>query len=173
MNLRKTAFTVVLLSLVSAGCAQKNLGVGAAVLNCCPGNTEAYTAFSLTLEDLPAFLNPVMEQEFTAAFEKKGLVRDDVNSDLTVHLKLLRQDLNEPVPKDDFKGHLAPGDSTRFLADLLIEMYDQTTNELIWSGTIGRIHDVVPGEYMHIERAQTAIAAAFDEALESYPKREP
>jgi len=170
MKIGKAALIVaiIVVSVVTDGCAHRNFGVGSAVLNCCSDN-EPYTSFSLTLMDLPEFLKTTMEEEFTIAFGKKGMHRDEARRDLIVELNAMQTNLNKPVVKDQFSTHLAPGDNLRFQADMLIEMYDSATNKLIWSGSIGRIHDVVPGERMQMEKARTAIASAFEEVLEHYP----
>jgi|TARA_B100000315_G_scaffold245974_2_gene272692 hypothetical protein len=172
MKMGKVALgaAIIAVSVVTGGCSHKGISVDPGVVACC-SQQATYTTYGLTLEDTPEFLKTVMEEEFSVAFAKKGMVRDEANRDLVVELKLLRVNLTVPFSKDQFSEHLAPGDSTRFQADMLIEVYEATTNELIWSGSIGRIHNVVPGESMPLGEAKIAIAAAFDEVLKGYPTR--
>jgi len=86
-------------------------------------------------------------------------------------MAVVQVDLGEPVTRDPFQGRLDPGGEIRFLADLKIEMVDRASGELVWSGVVSRIHDVVPGEAMPAARAKAAIGAAFTEVLGSYPVR--
>ena len=165
------ALTLALILLLPGGCAQHNLGVGAAVTTCCPGDYSRYATFELAMDNLPEFLKPLLREELELALAERGLVSLPGAADLVVQLDLAQENLTEPVVHDPCQERLDPGDEVRFLADLESAMVDRATGEVVWRGVLSRIHDVVPGEAMPLARARVAIGAAFREMLASYPAR--
>ena len=56
-----------------------------------------------------------------------------------------------------------------YIARIEIEIVETQSNDIVWSGEISRIHHVVPGEYMHEDRARPAFRRAFRAVLARYP----
>jgi len=166
-----TTWLALLVLLVSAGCAQRNLGVGATVTNCCITDFSRYTRFAIEDEGLPSFLRPILEQQLGIVLGEKGLTRVAGGGDLEIRLHFNQEDLSAPVPADPFQGRLDPGGEVRFLADLRIDMVDTGTGETVWTGVLSRIHDVVPGATMPLDSASGAIGTALRELLADYPVR--
>ena len=56
-----------------------------------------------------------------------------------------------------------------YIAEVEILMRETATNNLVWAGSISRIHQVSPGEYMHEEGARPEFLQAFRRVLRNYP----
>jgi hypothetical protein len=76
--------------------------------------------------------------------------------------------LSPDSERDNFAEHLATGDAQRFVAKIMIEIRDNSTNEVVWAGQIQRIHDVGPGEYMHTGKASIPLLDAFTQVLKGF-----
>jgi len=143
----------------------------------------------VTTRDMPAFLGPIMTSNFSVALASHGLTPlapsvdllspdrptsdtsispDSVSPDLTVELSYEQENLSVDSERDDFAEHLATGDALRFVAKVMIEIRDNSTNEVVWAGQIQRIHDVGPGEYMHTGNASMPLLNAFTQVLEDF-----
>lgn len=168
---RRAGAIAVFLVLAVTGCFQKNLGVGSNVANCCITDYDRYATFAISADALPGFLQPVLVDELTQALTRKGLSFSDTGSDLLVRLTLNQENLGEQAAPDPFQGRLDPGGEVRFLADLRIDMIDTVSKEVVWTGVLSRIHDVVPGAVMPLDKARIAIGAALEELLADYPAR--
>ena len=57
----------------------------------------------------------------------------------------------------------------RYVANIVVDIAESDSGTVVWSGQVNRIHTVMPGEYMHEERARPEFQAAFREMLSSYP----
>jgi uncharacterized protein YoaH (UPF0181 family) len=93
---------------------------------------------------------------------------DSVPADLTVELSYEQENLSVDNKRDSFAEHVATGDALRFVAKIMIEIRDNSTNEVVWAGQIQRIHDVGPGEYMHTGKASMPLLDAFTQVLEDF-----
>jgi uncharacterized protein YoaH (UPF0181 family) len=143
----------------------------------------------VTTRDMPAFLGPIMTSNFSVALASHGLTplapsadlvssdrptsdtsisTDSVPADLTVELSYEQENLSVDSDRDHFAERLATGDALRFVAKIMIEIRDNSTNEIVWAGQIQRIHDVGPGEYMHTGKASMPLLTAFTQVLEDF-----
>ncbi|MGM0634169.1 MAG: hypothetical protein ACQETO_13495 [Pseudomonadota bacterium] len=161
----------VLSLIMLAGCAQQDfMQIGAATTLCCPGDYESYESYGVVNDNLPGFLADYVVAEFDAAFQEKGLVRNDRLNDIEVTLQYNHINLNPDQEEvDPFDEQIQPEERLRYVAQVQILMHESDTGEAVWSGQINRIHSVLPGSYMHEERARPAFREAFLEALQSYP----
>lgn len=166
---RLTATVLALLLLT--GCAQDFMQIGAATTLCCPGDYPSYQTYGVVNDSLPGFLREYVAEEFDAAFQDKGLVRNDRLNDIVVTLQYNHINLNpEQEAVDPFNEQIQTEERLRYVAQVQIRMHESDSGEEIWAGQINRIHSVLPGAYMHEDRARPAFRQAFQEALRSYPR---
>jgi hypothetical protein len=157
-----------LVFLLLSACAADNTRIDTATTSCCPQNH--YETFSVTAENIPAFLGPLMVSNFSVAFANRGMQPVIEGGDLNVVLRYEQTNLSRvDEDRDDFEERIATGQTTRFIARIVIEMYDSKTDKIVWSGHVQRLHDVGPGDYMHTGNASIALYDAFTEVLKNYP----
>jgi len=167
---RRYRWSLAAALLLMVGCAQDFMQIGHSTTHCCPGDYDEYLAYGLQFQDMPGFLQEYVGEEFDAAFQEKGLVRNDRLNDITVRLIYRHINLNpEQEHIDPFERRIEEDTRLRYVATIVIEMHESDSGELVWAGQINRIHSVLPGSYMHEDRARPAFRAAFREALSSYP----
>lgn len=169
--MKKTAAALLAASLLFlTACAQTGGAIGTGLSLCCPGNYENYHIYGLETENMPVFLRDYVSAEFDRAFQAKGLLRNDHSNDLRIVLRYNHINLApEQQEIDPFIRIEALSVELHYVAEIQVEMYETRSDELVWAGTISRIHQVVPGEYMHEERARPAFQQAFSALLENYP----
>jgi len=151
-------------------CAGDFRQIGYSTTYCCPGDYENYHAWGLEYQNMPVFLRDYVGEEFEQAFAEKGLIRNDRLNDIVVTLRYSHVNLNpEQELVDPFERRVEQDVRLRYAATIEIEMHETDSGERVWAGQINRIHSVLPGEYMHEDRARPAFRVAFTEALASYP----
>jgi len=166
---RLSLLAVVFLGLLSA-CAQNGGQIGTGMDVCCPGDYDDYDDYGVVVIDMPLFLREYVVAEFDAAFQEKGLSRNDQINDLRVELRYNhinldpdQQEINPFVRIESLNVELS------YVAEIQVSMFETATNNLVWAGSISRIHQVTPGEYMHEDRARPEFRQAFSRILENYP----
>jgi len=167
MQIIKIGLSGLILSVLLISGCQSDSGVGYVA-----GEGEmkgTYSTFSTREVDIPAFLAPLMISNFNAALAGHGLNPVTDKPDLEVTLRYIQDDLGEMSKADDFEGHLTPGGNQRFVARIQVEFRQAGEDQLIWSGSIQRIHDVDAGEFMHTGKASTAIFDNFQKLLADFP----
>jgi hypothetical protein len=172
MNLSTINLKLLLLStlLFLTACAQNSMQIGHSVNLCCPGDYEKYRSYRLDLREMPGFLQEYVASEFDVAMQEKGLTRNDRVPDMTVRLTYRHINLNpEQELIDPFERSVNQDVTLRYVATILVDMFETSSDRHVWGGRINRIHTVLPGEYMHEERAKPAFLLAFRELLKSYP----
>ncbi len=158
----------ILLTLVA--CAQNATQIGNNLTLCCPGNYSEYSDYGVEVVDMPLFLRDYVVAEFDEAFQDKGLARNDQINDLRVVLRYNHINLSsEQQEIDPFVRIESLNVELNYIATIEISIFETATNDLVWGGSISRIHQVVPGEYMHEDRARPAFQQAFRSVLASYP----
>lgn len=158
------------LSVLLAACAQTGGQIGTSVDVCCPGDYDDYDDYGVTVIDMPLFLREYVVAEFDAAFQEKGLSRNDRINDLKVELRYNHINLDAGQEEiDPFVRIESLNVELSYVAEIEVRMLETATNNLVWAGSISRIHQVTPGEYMHEERARPEFLQAFRRMLESYP----
>ncbi|MFK7863530.1 MAG: hypothetical protein AB8B95_04800 [Pseudohongiellaceae bacterium] len=162
--------------LVSSTLLSCSLGggmqIGTHLKLCCPGNYSEYTEYALQTQNMPLFLRDYVASEFDLAMQEKGLTRNDQINDLQILLRY--NHVNLTPDQQDIDPFARSGTSSaelNYIATLEIEMLETSTAKLVWAGSISRIHSVVPGEYMHEDRARPEFKQAFSKVLEGYPDR--
>ena len=161
---------VVFCTTLLASCAQYSTQIGSNLTVCCPGNYSEYADYSIDTVDMPIFLRDYVIAEFDAAFSEKGLVRNDRMNDVRVLLRYNHINLtSEQETIDPFVRAEGMNVELNYVAAIDIEIRETASDDVVWAGTISRIHQVVPGEYMHEDRARPAFRQAFRAVLSSYP----
>ena len=159
-----------LCAFVVVSCAQYSTQIGSNLTVCCPGNYGEYQDYTVQTVDMPIFLRDYVTAEFDAAFSEKGMSRNDQMNDVKVLLRYNHINLtSEQESIDPFVRVEAMNVELNYVAAIDIEIRETATDEIVWAGSISRIHQVVPGEYMHEDRARPAFRQAFRALLSSYP----
>ena len=162
----------LLLSLLS--CAGSSQQIGSNLTLCCPGNYDSYSSYSLQTEGMPGFLEDYLVVEFDGAFAEKNMTRVSSGGDLSVTLRYNHINLrSEQEEIDPFARIESLSTELSYIAAIEIEMRESSSGDLVWAGTVSRVHQVTPGEYMHQERARPAFRQAFLTLLDNYPARTP
>jgi len=167
-KLIRSGFVLLLVSV--AGCSLTGQQIGTSLDVCCPGDYDDYDDYSVRAIDMPIFLRDYVIAEFDTAFGEKGLSRNDQINDLRVeldynHINLRpdQEDINPFVRVEALTTELS------YVAEIEVRMYETATSNLVWAGSISRIHQVTPGEYMHEGRARMEFQQAFRTLLANYP----
>lgn len=167
-NVKSAIFACFLLIVTS--CAQTGMQIGTNLSICCPGDYASYSEYGLEVVDMPLFLRDYVTAEFESAFEQKGLSRDDRINDVRVVLRYTQIDLVPGQQEiDPFVRIESLNVELNYIAQIEIEILETRSNDVVWAGSVSRIHQVTPGEYMHEDRARPYFYQAFQSLLESYP----
>ncbi len=167
---RARVFALILLVPVMFACAVSSGPIGTNLTLCCPGNYSEYTDYGLSTRDMPIFLRDYLVAEFDAVFQEKGLTRNDQINDVQVELTYNHVNLRSDQQQiDPFVRIESMSTELNYVAVIEISIVETATGNAVWGGSISRIHQVIPGEYMHEERARPAFRQAFRTVLSSYP----
>ena len=174
MSIKRLLLVLVLFPFVLLSCnAGNGMRIGANVRLCCPGHYDQYQQYSLVAPDMPVFLRDYVVLEFDLAMREKGLTRNEGEKQLNIVLSYNHVNLApEQEDIDPFVRTSAVSTELYYMAVIEVEMYEEATGELVWAGSISRIHHVTPGEYMHADRARPEFQSAFSRLLEAYPGRQ-
>ncbi len=175
------SFILVLLIAGLTSCVGSSGAISTRLTLCCPGDYDNYRDYSLQTAEMPGFLSNYVVAEFDAALTEKGLIRNDGNArqvesglngsaDLQITLRYNQVNLNtEQEEIDPFVTNESLLTELSYIAAIDIEMRETASGELVWAGSVSRLHSVVPGEYMHQDMARPAFRRAFRTVLNSYP----
>lgn len=168
--IRIRVFALFILTLVLQACTVTSGPIGTNLTLCCPGTYSEYTEYGITTENIPLFLRDYLISEFDAAFQEKGLSRNDQINDVRVELVYNHVNLRSDQEQiDPFVRIESMSTELNYVAVIEINIVETATNNPVWGGSISRIHQVTPGEYMHEDRARPAFRQAFRSVLSSYP----
>ena len=167
-SLAKMMSSLFLLLTLAACANTTGHQIGYNVTVCCPGDYGSYQTYRIQTQDIPEFLSDYVVDEFEAAFQEKGIVRNDRLGDVVVKLSYQHVNLNaEQEDIDPFDRRTGEGFTLRYVATITVEIIEE--EDVVWGGQIHRIHNVTPGEYMHENDARPEFRNAFRRLLESYP----
>lgn len=167
-NLKSAIFALFLFVLTS--CTQTGMQIGTNLSLCCPGDYANYNEYGLEVVNIPIFLRDYVTAEFESAFQQKGLTRNDSINDVRVVLRYNQVDLVPGQQEiDPFVRIESLNVELNYIAQIEIEIIETRSNNIVWAGSVSRIHQVTPGEYMHENRARPYFYQAFQSLLVSYP----
>jgi hypothetical protein len=137
---------------------------------CCVPGTQGIHTFRVEFKDMPEFLKPMLRDEVSIVLDTKGVEYTEGDADATmlmafVHNPLTSQSANE----DSMSESLSQGGDSRFVAEVQMELRGNVNKELIWSGSMTRVHNVAVGSYMHDAPARAAMRQAFINMFADYP----
>ena len=157
-------------ALMVSGCTQTGSQIGSNLRLCCPGDYASYRQYGLEVVDMPLFLADYVSTEFSSVLEEQGLVRNDQVNDVKVTLRYKQVDLlpgQESV--DPWVEHESIAIELSYIARVEIDIVETRSRDLVWAGSVSRVHRVRPGEYMHEDRVRPYFYKAFQSLLTSYP----
>lgn len=121
---------------------------------------------------MPEFLKPMLRDEASIVFEAKGLEYTEGDADAVLVMTYVNRTLEAgDAAGDEAWETIAPGGGVRFIAEVQLELTDVASGEKFWSATMGRVHNVYEGSYMHDAPARTAMRNAFLAMLSDFPTR--
>jgi hypothetical protein len=156
-------------SLVFTGCGSLP-AVSTDVTYCCQSGFERIHNYRVEFEDMPEFLKPMLRDEIATVLGAKGLEYTEGDAHAVVQMTFVNRTLSaDESARDEAWETIAPGGGVRFIAEVKLEMTDSVTGERLWAGTMGRVHNVYEGSYMHDAPARTAMRDAFRKIFADYP----
>lgn len=132
----------------------------------CHGVAEPFTSYTLEFQEVPGFIEGVIATSLRGALAAQGLdeAAEPVRADVKVLSVFHLIDRNPPPPAGDpFGEPVQTSGINRFVTHLEVDVLDQRSGSLIWTGAMYRTHAIEGGETFHDERAVLIIRQAFDE----------
>ena len=157
-------FGCVLILLALAGCLNQSRPVAAQqVLSDLIQPPATYELASL---QVPGFMKDMVEVSLHGTMQSLGYShRREQPADIYIHASFEQIDFDGAmVEKDSMSEPTMMVEPKQFIARINIEMFDQG-GELIWQGSVQRLHSVGPGEYMHRGHAANNIAVSLIELI--------
>lgn len=137
---------------------------------CCQTGTEGVKTFRVQFEDMPEFLKPMLRDEASIVLGAKGLEYTEGDAHAVLVMTFINRTMESiDEARDEGWETIAPGGGVRFIAEVQLEMKEIVSGDLMLSGTMGRVHNVYEGSYMHDAPARTAMRNAFLTIFEDYP----
>lgn len=132
----------------------------------CHGVAEPFSSYTLAFVEVPGFIDEVIATALNGALHDHGL--DNAPPGQAADLKIISSfyliDRNPPPEEaDPFGEPVQTSSVNRFVTHLKVDVVDQRSGELIWTGAMFRPHAIQGGETFHNERAVLIIRQAFDE----------
>lgn len=158
---------------VLAGCAGQGDPTDGYVPAHCHGAAAPFATFAIRQESVPGFIEPVLQTALDGALLRQGLARvaSDSDADVTMVARFSLIDLDPQGEAgagqaDAFGDRVVPGQITRFIAHVDLELVDNRDGALVWRGAMDRHHAILGGETFHDERAILIISGTLDRMLE-------
>lgn len=131
----------------------------------CHGSAQPFTSFRLEHRNVPGFILEVVDVAARGALERQGLTEAPRGeAEVLVRTDLEVIDRNPPpLQGDPFGETVAPSELNRFVTHLTVNVIDERSERLIWTGAVDRAHAIQGGETFHDERAVLLISQAFDD----------
>ena len=115
---------------------------------------------------MPGFIEGVISTAAEGALAAQGLEEapSPADADVAVINSFYLIDRNPPPPETDPMGEpVQTGTVNRFVTHLEVDVLDQRTDKVIWTGAMYRSHAIQGGETFHDERAVLIIRQAYDD----------
>ncbi len=161
-------FVALISSLFMAACGSLPT-IATDVTYCCSAGADAVRTFRVEFQDTPEFLKPMLRDEASIALGPKGLQYTEGDAHAVLLMRFVDKTLSREEEQQGSWERIAPGGGVRFIAQVQMEMTGSVTGEVIWSGSMQRIHNVYEGSYMHDAPARIAMRNAFLELFVNYP----
>lgn len=137
---------------------------------CCVPGSQGIHTFRVEFKDMPEFLKPMLRDEVSIVLDTKGVEYTEEEADATMLMAFVHNPLtSESADEDSMSESLSQGGDSRFVAEVQMELRSNISQELIWSGSMTRVHNVSVGSYMHDSPARAAMRQAFIDMFADYP----
>jgi hypothetical protein len=144
--------------------------VATSVDYCCQTGTEGIKTFRVEFEEVPEFLKPMLRDEASIVLGAKGLEYVEGDAHAILAMKFVNRTLESgEAAGDEAWETIAPGGGVRFIAEVEVELKEVVSRELLWAGSMSRIHNVYEGSFMHDAPARTAMRNALQIIFADYP----
>jgi len=162
-------FLALLVSLALASCGSLPT-VATSVDYCCQTGTEGIKTFRVEFENVPDFLKPMLRDEASIVLAAKGLDYVEGEAHALLSMKFVNRTLDTTdAARDEAWETIAPGGGVRFIAEVKVELQEIVSRDVLWRGTMSRLHNVYEGSYMHDAPARTAMRNALQTIFADYP----
>ena len=141
---------------------------------CCAPAAAEVRDYRVEFVDMPEFLKPMLRDEASIVLKAKGIeyTEHEGEGDAVLTMAFVNRTLDgADENRDEAWERIAPGGGVRFIAEVRIEMKSATDGETLISGTMGRMHNVYEGSYMHDAPGRSAMRDAFLTLLAEFPSR--
>ena len=166
MTERLKAVGLLLLAGLPVSCASYG-DMDVYVPHACHGAAAPFTSYSLSLVDVPGFIEDVVITAARGALAAEGLDEAPIpgEADLEVVNTFYLIDRNPPPPEyaDPMGEPVQMGTTNRFVAHLEVDVVDRRTERVIWTGAMYRAHAIQGGETFHDDRAVLMVRTAYEE----------
>jgi len=162
-----TAIIAALVMLTATACSGLPT-IAADVTYCCHPIVDDVSTYRVEVGDTPEFLKPMLRDEASIVLETRGLEYTEGDADAILLMSFVNKTLERGEDQESWE-RIAPGGGVRFIAQVVIELKHSVSGELIWAGSMQRIHNVYEGSYMHDAPARTAMRNAFLEMFADLP----
>lgn len=146
------------LLVIVAGCASLPT-IATNVTYCC--SDIVVQTVSVEFADTPEFLKPMLRDEAAIVLNGKGIEYTEGEADAILHMTYIDKTLERGSEELEAWERIAPGGGVRFIAEVRMQMTHSASGDVLWSGTMQRIHNVYEGSYMHDAPARAAMRNAF------------
>jgi hypothetical protein len=148
-----------------AGCASQST-MQHYVPASCHGATETFSTFAIEQVNMPGFIQGVIDESVSGALLRLGL-KPSESADLNVRVSFELIDRNAPPrEKDPFGEPVATSQINRFVIHVDLDIFDNRSSKLIWTGSMNRAHAIEGGETFHSDRAVLTISDTLDTMFE-------
>lgn len=166
----RAGIVTCLLVLFATGCAGLP-SIAGDVTYCCHPMADDVRTYRVEFEDTPEFLKPMLRDEASIVLSIHGFDYTEGDADSILLMTFVNKTLERGDSQEAWE-RIAPGGGVRFIAQVVIELKDSVSGEMIWSGSMQRIHNVYEGSYMHDAPARTAMRNTFLELFTDLPNRD-
>lgn len=170
MDFTRLPGIAVLALLIAGGCSSLPQ-IAADETYCCHPLAESLTTYRVEFEDTPEFLKPMLRDEASIVLDLHGYDYTEGDAQSVLRMTFVNKTLERGPEEQEAWERIAPGGGVRFIAQVVIELEDSVTGDLIWSGSMQRIHNVYEGSYMHDGPARAAMRVAFTDLFANLPNR--
>jgi len=171
VRLAATSF-VILFVMYATACAQAPTRVSSEVDVCCEADFFRYKTYQVSLTDAPGFLEPYLRQGLASVLAQKGLELTLDKPDLMVNLIFNQLYLAPGDSEEDSMGEsVEPAGSDPFMAAVAVAVIDTSSEQIVWSGRLSRIHHQSHGQPRGNDHKMQGIIDGFAVLFSDYPVR--
>lgn len=158
--------------VATAGCVVAPPRLSVDIDTCCEARFERYETYGLMMTNVPGFLEPYLRGGIAPVLERRGLRSTIDRPDLSIRLIFDQVFLTPDASEDDYFGEgVDPELATRFMAAVSVDVLDTSSEQIVWSGRLSRIHNNPHGEPRGNDHKMQGIIDGFEELFADYPIR--